>query len=252
VRPDLALAAALAEPSHDGPPSCALDAYARDGFHVAHDVLTGHERDVLAAHATLLAARTGSHAPHMNPHRDEPVFLAALRHPAIVALVERALGGAVSGLQSQLFHGVPGTPGFEPHQDNHYVEAARDAFASAWIALDDARRDNGALYVYPGSHAEPLLPVEELAEARPHPAQAANALRQRVPVPRGYRPITLEVPRGCAALLHGHLIHGSHDNQSRRSRRALLLTYVRRGTPFRPGTSARRSEIDVGSDGGAR
>lgn len=245
--------AGVAAPSFAVDAAGALAAYARDGFHVEHELLSAAECAALSGAAGELSAEPGGPlAPVMNPHRAHPAFLRSLCHPAIVEIVERLLASPVSGLQSQYFPCVPGTPGFTIHQDNHYVEAARDAFASAWAALDNADAGNGALIVYPGSQREPLLPVAELPAARAHATQAFNALRQHVPVPPGYAPHTLAMPRGAVVFLHGHLLHGSHDNRSTHGRPALLTTYVRRGASFRRGHSAGRSEIDVYGGGGAR
>jgi len=223
----------------------ALAAYGRAGYQIEPGLLGDAECASLRDAARRLDAGHDPRTPVMNPHRSDPVFLDALRHPAIVAILERLLGGPVSGIQSQYFPCVPGTPGFTAHQDNHYVEAARDAFASAWIALDDASAENGALIAYPGSHREPLLPVEDVPEATPHPTQAFNAIRQRVIVPQRYAATTLSVAPGSVVFLHGHLLHASHENQATRPRRALLATYVRQGTPFRRGETARRTEIDL-------
>jgi hypothetical protein len=40
-------------------------------------------------------------------------------------------------------------------------------------------------------------------------------------------------------------VHASHDNRSDHFRRALLMTYVRRGEKFGPGNFAKRAEVDV-------
>lgn len=227
-------------------PVPALAAYAQDGFVVLPGVLSPEQCDDLAAAAAALGDDGRAPlAPFMNPHRAHEAFFAALCHPTVVAVLERLVAGPVSGIQSQYFPGVPGTPGFATHQDNHYVEARRDAFASAWMALDDVDAENGALIAWPGSQREPLLPVHEIPGVAPHPTQAFNAIRQEVHVPLGYAARTVEVPRGGVVFLHGHLLHGSHPNRSSRTRRALLATYVRRGSHFRAGQSARRTEIDV-------
>jgi len=227
-------------------PERALGLYERDGFFVEPGALSTEACERLCAAAgELLDGGDAPVAPVMNPHRTHEAFLAALGAPAIVKIVERLVGGRVSGIQSQYFPCVPGTPGFATHQDNHYVEAAPDAFASAWMALDDVDQDNGALLAWPGSQREPLLPVVPVAGVVPHPNQAFNAIRQAVVVPEGYTPRTVVVPRGGVVFLHGHLLHASHPNRAWRTRRALLATYVRRGSAFRPGQSARRTEIDV-------
>jgi len=224
----------------------ALAAYRDVGFHVARGLLDDAACAALRTAATHLGtAGTAPLAPVMNPHLADEAFLAALCHPGIVAILESLVGHPVSGLQSQYLPCLPGTPGFATHQDNHYVEADRDSFASAWAALDDVYSANGALIVYPGSQRLPLLTPEAVPGAHPHATQAFNALRRRVVVPPGYAPATLEVPRGAVIFLHGHLLHGSNENHSSRPRAALLCTYIRRGASFRRGNSAQRCEIDV-------
>ena len=110
---------------------------------------------------------------------------------------------------------MPGTPGFATHQDNHYVEAGATPSRPPGSRSTTSSAANGALIAYPGSQREPLLPVEEVPGATPHPTQAFNALRQRVVVPARYAPATLEMPRGAVVFLHGHLLHGSHPNRLR-------------------------------------
>lgn len=241
-----ARAATVVPPRLATDPERALAAFAHDGFFVAPDVLSADDCARLCGAARELDdGGRPPVAPFMNPHRTHEDFYAAMCHPAIVGFLELLLGGRVSGIQSQFFPGVPGTPGFAVHQDNHYVEAPGDAFASAWMALDDVDAENGALIAWPGSQREPLLPVVEIPGVAPHPTQAFNAIRQEVIVPPGYAPRTVDVPRGGVVFLHGHLLHASHPNRAWRTRRALLATYVRRGAPFRAGQSARRTEIDV-------
>ena len=235
-------------PSFATAPEAALAAYRRLGVHVEPGVWTAAEcHALLGAAATLPAAQSGRFAPEMNPHRLHPRFFEALRDPRVVRIMERLLAGRVSGLQSEFFYTPPGTPGFAAHQDNYYVEAPPDAFASAWVPLTDTAAANGGLVVYPGSHLEPILPVAPCEEGGAPTAQDPNARRQRTLVPRAYPAVDLAVPRGAVVLLHGHLVHASHDNRSPAPRPALLLTYIRRGERFRPGTRARRAEVAVGS-----
>jgi ectoine hydroxylase-related dioxygenase (phytanoyl-CoA dioxygenase family) len=56
--------------------------------------------------------------------------------------------------------------------------------------------------------------------------------------------------RGSVVLIHGHVVHSSHDNTSAdRFRHVLLMTFVREGVPYRAGFSARREAF--GLRGGA-
>jgi phytanoyl-CoA hydroxylase len=228
-------------------PEAALRAYRDTGFHLEPAVWSGPECErLIEAGETLGAPRSGCYAPVMNPHRLEPTFLAALRKPALVRILERLLGGRIAGLQSQLFFCPPETPGFSLHQDNFYVQARADVFASAWTALEDVDLENGGLIVWPGTHREPVLPVEDVAVHRVSPTQDPNANARQVVLPRGYAPVSLTLPRGAVVFLHGHVVHASHDNRSlARWRRSLLMTYIRAGEPFRPGRDAGRAAVSL-------
>ena len=228
-----------------GDPVAALQAYHAAGFHLEPDVWSAAECErLIAAGETLAGPRAGRLAPVMNPHRVVDAFLAAMRGTVITGILERLLGGRIVGLQSQLFFCPPGTPGFSIHQDNFYVQARPEVFASAWTALEDADAANGGLICWPGSHREPVLPVEDVAVQRLSPTQDPNANARQAIVPPGYRPVSLTIPRGAVVFLHGHMAHSSHDNQSaHRWRRSLLMTYIRTGEPFRPGRDAGRAAV---------
>src|SRR5579871_3014506 len=227
-------------------PELAMLSYRALGFHVEYDVWTKEECEALiqASHE-LPSYRGGSFVPVMHPHRVDPRFLAALKNPKIVAVMKRLLAGKVNGLQTELFFGRPGTPGFSNHQDNYYVEAKPDAFASAWCALEDTSPANGGLIGYPGSHREPILPVRQV----PNPPstenrQDPNANKVECIVPNGYEAVQLTVPQGAVVFLHSHFVHGSNPNTTGdRFRHVLLSTYLRQGEQFRPGRYSMRNEV---------
>jgi phytanoyl-CoA hydroxylase len=220
--------------------------YAAIGYFIAHDLWTSAEIDKLNRAADELPPfRDGTFAPVMHPHRQHPAFLEALANPQVVAVMEHLLGGPVSGLQTQFFYCRPGTQGFSRHQDNYYVEAPPNAFASAWTALQDVTVENGALIFYPGTHREATLPVEACPDHRIQDGQDPNANKVQAVLPPGYKGVDCPVRRGDTVFLHGHTVHSSHPNRSDSFRRALLMTYLRRGVPFRPGNNAKRSEVDV-------
>lgn len=237
----------MERPTFASDPEHALARYREVGFHLEPDVWSATEcEQLIAAGETLPAPRGGARAPVMNPHRSTPTFLAAMRNPRIARILEQLLGGRLVGLQSQLFFCPPGTPGFSLHQDNFYVQARSEVFASAWSALEDADAENGGLVFWPGSHREPVLPVEAVPAHRLSPSQDPNANARQVVLPPGYRPLSIAVPRGAVVFLHGHVVHSSHDNRSAtRWRRSLLMTYIRAGEPFRPGRDAGRAAVSL-------
>jgi ectoine hydroxylase-related dioxygenase (phytanoyl-CoA dioxygenase family) len=224
----------------------ALAGYYEHGYLLEHDVLTAVECERLRRTARGLPSfLSGEVSPANNPHRTHAEFLDALMHPAIVRIAERLVDGPLNGLQTQVLYTLPGTPGFNVHQDNFYIGTAPDALVSAWVALEDATAENGTIFAYPGSQREPVLPVEEVLDAAPHPGQTFNGLRLRTAVPPGYARVDLDVPAGAVVFIHGQLLHGSHTNRSTRTRMTLLMSYVRRGEPFRRGERGQRSAIGI-------
>jgi ectoine hydroxylase-related dioxygenase (phytanoyl-CoA dioxygenase family) len=183
-----------------------------------------------------------TYRPVMMPHRIDDVYFQALAHPGLVRSISAVIGGKAMGLQTQFFYCKPGTCGFSLHQDNFFVEAPPDAFASAWCALTDTVPENGGLIIYPGTHKEGLLPVRKLTHTRDE-GQDPNANNEETIVPRQYKPLHVSVPRGAALYIHAHLVHGSNANRTQEWRYVLLNTYIRQGASFRPGYSAQRAAV---------
>ncbi len=221
-----------------------LQFFQEQGYCVVKDVLTPAQCDELIASSQAFSSfKDGTLIPVMNPHNLDDRFFQIMRWPKIVELMEVVLSGKVSGLQSQFFFCRPGTRGFTRHQDNLYVQAKSDVFGSAWIALDDVTPQNGGLIVFPGSHREPILPTEAVPQVETF-GQDPNANCQQVIMPTNYSSLDLSLSRGGVVLIHGHIIHASHMNSTTdQYRRALLLTFIRKGETFRPGFSAKRREI---------
>jgi ectoine hydroxylase-related dioxygenase (phytanoyl-CoA dioxygenase family) len=226
-------------------PEAALESFHQLGYHIEPNVWGQQECDRLVQLAhTLTTDLDNSFTPLMQPHRLHPTFLEALQCSRIVLVMQQLLQGCISALQSEFFFCQPGTKGFSLHQDNYYVEAPTNAFASAWSALVDVTPEMGGLVVYPYSHREPILPVV-LNSEQSFLGQDPNACRQAVVVPQSYQPVNLSIPRGSVVFLHGHAIHGSLQNNSNQFRYALLQTYIRKGESFRPGRYAQRSEVEI-------
>lgn len=222
--------------------------YERDGYFTRGGIWSDADIEELNRAADeLTAVKPGVYAPEMHPHRRHPAFLQALCNPNVVAIMEQLLGGKVSGLQTQYYFCRAGTQGFAMHQDNSYVQAPPDAFASVWTALEDVTVENGCLVMYPGTHCESMLPLEPCPYHAEQAGQDVNANRLQVVLPPQYQGKGLDCPlkRGEAAFFHCHTVHSSNPNKSNHFRRSLLMTYLRRGAPFRAGNNSRREEVDV-------
>ncbi len=232
-------------PQFSREPETAFESYKCLGYHIEEGIWSCDECEALIdAAKNFRSAKDGTFAPLMQPHREDPVFLRALRNPKIIAIVEKLAAGRVSGLQSVFYFTKPGTFGFTMHQDNRFVETAPDAFVSAWSAMQDVTPEMGGLVGYPGSHNEPILPTVKTSRS-PDAGQDHNAYQEEAVLPAGYEPLDLVVPAGAVLFMHAHFVHSSLHNCSDKFRYSMLLTYVRSGERFRAGANAKRTEVDV-------
>lgn len=157
------------------------------------------------------------------PHKLSTLMLELLSHPRIVEVLTAVIGPNVKAMQSMLFIKSEGKPGQAWHQDEWFIPTRDRSLTAAWVALDDARVDNGCLWVIPGSHRRGILwPQREhddprfdcTAESHGFPYQDSDA-----------RPI--EVAAGSVVFFNGYLLHRSLPNTSARGlRRAVANHYM--------------------------
>src|SRR5215831_8415921 len=93
------------------------------------------------------------------PHYISPVMEKYVRHPGICGALSQITAahlpfwdGSVKCMQSMLFVKPPQFQGQAWHQDEIYIPTRDRSLIGAWIAMDDATKANGCLYVIPGSH----------------------------------------------------------------------------------------------------
>ncbi len=239
----------MISPSSKQTPSDAsfVEFYKQEGYCIQPNVFSALECEAyIQAGIELKDYRNGITKPAMMPHRENSIFLQAMKNPSIVTMMESLVGGQVAGLQTEFFYCNPGTRGFSLHQDNFFVQAPEGAFASAWCALTDTYKEKAGLIVYPGTHKEGMLPVQKITLQR-DAGQDPNANNEETIVPEAYKAKVMDasVAKGSALYIHGGLVHGSNANLTNESRYVLLITYIRKGATFRPGNYAGRAEVDV-------
>ncbi len=156
---------------------------------------------------------------HLDPRLDALVDEPRLWAPA------RALVGAerLSLFTDKLNFKRPGGAPFPWHQDTPYWAFGcdhLDRLVSLELYLDDAARENGCLWVIPGSHRHGVLPRFEDRGAL---GRLYTDLRR---MPAGSaEPVAIEAPAGSVLFFDGAIVHGSRANRSGGSRRAIVLTY---------------------------
>ena len=158
--------------------------------------------------------------------RVTPGFHDLLWNPAFCIPASQLLGGAVRFWHDQLFYKPAHHGGVVIwHQDYSYWTRTQPmAHLSCWIGLDDSTRDNGCLHYVPGSHRWNLLPREDFANDM-DTIQGLLSEEQK----REFIPKAIELKRGECSFHHPLMVHGSYENRTDMSRRAVVLNVFRDG-----------------------
>ncbi len=106
------------------------------------------------------------------------------------------------------------------HQDATYLLTNPQAVTGIWLALEDAHRENGCLWVQPGGHRSPL---RERYEVDWESRRGTLTTLDPTPWPSLDQAVPLEVKAGTVVVFHDHLPHYSATNRSATSRHALTI-----------------------------
>ena len=157
------------------------------------------------------------------PHKVSELMRLAIHEPEIVRILRAIIGPDIKCMQSMLFVKGAGKPGQAWHQDEHFIPTRDQSLCGVWIALDDARIDNGALWMHPGSHQSGVL-----WQSKRHDDERFDATEEAVgfPFPReGGVPV--EIDAGDVAFFHGYTLHRSLNNTRKDGfRRSLVNHYM--------------------------
>lgn len=187
------------------------------------------------------------------PHKISDIMRATLTKPEIVKALNAVIGPDVKCMQSMLFVKNAGKPGQAWHQDEFYIPTRDMSLAGIWIALDDARIDNGGLWMHPGSHKQGILwPTEPHGDAR----FDSSAEAKEFPYEReGGVPV--EADAGDVVIFHGYVLHRSLNNTRKTGYRRALVNHVMSarsllpwsmGIPPKPRDDFRDFEMVSGED----
>lgn len=179
---------------------------------------------------------------------------ALLKHPAIITILEtlqRTEPGEVVLMQSMFLYKKANSlydqQAWNPHQDGIYHGSPVDGTLTANIVLTDQDKENGGMFIYPGSHKEGFLEPEkkksyhEGRNNRPGHDLSNNPIFKEK---YAGKEVNLVMKAGSVLFLHGCVIHGSYSNRSiNRDRPMLLSPYKTQGLPFIPGEKGKRMEI---------
>lgn len=197
---------------------------------VAEDVVAG-KRKMPMAHIDQNALvrdgkdeRAGIYGMHKIHHPScyIPEFLARVRDPRLTDPLLDILGPDILGINNLFIWKAPKIGlGFPWHQDKFYFgkRFKTATTVGTWTAIDPADRDNGCLYVIPGSHKRAISEHDDIAGSQQNEFKLARDARDE-------DGIAVEVPPGAVIWFHSHLLHKSTDNHSRRFRRSYVSHYL--------------------------
>jgi phytanoyl-CoA hydroxylase len=117
------------------------------------------------------------------------------------------------------------------HQDASYLATDPSTVTGIWVAVEDAHRGNGCLWVQPGGQHSPLREIYRVDRATLE--GELTTLSDR-PWPREGEAKALEVPRGSLVAFSDHLPHYSSRNRSAESRQAFTMHFAEAASRWSP------------------
>ncbi len=217
-----------------------------NGYFVRHNVFTNEENDILSQVADDIAIgklpfpdhrifqnalvrdgkieASGIHAMHsihqMNLY--SPEFLDRTRDPRLTEPIVDLLGPDILGLNSLYIWKPPKIGlGFPWHQDRWYTQPQfkTKTTVGTWTAIDAADKENGCLYVIPGSHKIGILEHIELEGSQQQEFRQAVGAKDEDGV-------AVELPPGSIIFFDNRILHKSTNNNSERFRRSNIAHYI--------------------------
>lgn len=111
-----------------------------------------------------------------------------------------------------------------PHTDNTFLRTTPQSCVGIWVAFDDAKVTNGALYGVPGSHKNKTdyFMRRHLRED----GQYETRFNKEQPKYNLDGAVSLEATKGSVVVLNGDFVHFSYANSSENERHAYTLHCV--------------------------
>lgn len=106
------------------------------------------------------------------------------------------------------------------HQDGSYLMTEPSTVTGIWVAIEDANRDNGCLWVQPGGH---LSPLRETFQVDWRKRKGELVKLDETPWPATDEAEAVEVKAGSVVIFHDHMPHYSSQNRSDHSRHAFTM-----------------------------
>jgi phytanoyl-CoA hydroxylase len=152
------------------------------------------------------------------PHKISKTLYEFLFNAKIVEILTAIVGPDVKCMQSMLFVKAPGKAGQSWHQDEYYIPTRDKSLVGAWIAIDDASKDNGCLWIIPGRPGFMMkrVPNSNTEFADVDTIDISAIENQMIPV---------EVKSGSVVFFNGYTLHSSRRNHTTDNFRTALVNH---------------------------
>ena len=171
-----------------------------------------------------------------------------MKSPNIVSILDAINGKEIVGLSSQFIYkeaySIYSSQAWNTHQDSWYPGDKNGEYVTANWFLKNADKENGTIYLYPGSHKLGLLDATPNKSFRENP-NANPGSECRVPDSFVDKKVDIVLSENSVVFMHGYLIHGSYPNNSERSRPWYSCCYISKGEDFLVGKNANRIVIPL-------
>jgi ectoine hydroxylase-related dioxygenase (phytanoyl-CoA dioxygenase family) len=213
--------------------------YREQGFVVVENVLNAAEvadlrrvTDELVEKARFVREHTDvydlepTHSPQeprvrriKAPHQQHAVYDAVMRHPNILAVLQKLVSPSIRFDTAKLNMKAAGYgAAVEWHQDWAFYPHTNDDLCAVGVMMDDCEMENGPLLCMPGSHKGPVYDhhSDGVFCGAMDPTKVDVDFSKAVPCTG---------PAGSISVHHARTIHGSAPNTSKKPRRLLLFQY---------------------------
>ncbi|XP_054007024.1 phytanoyl-CoA dioxygenase, peroxisomal-like [Hylaeus anthracinus] len=160
----------------------------------------------------------------------DEVFRKYIAHKTVLDIVEGFTGPNIMAMHSMLIAKPPdvgyGSSKHPPHQDLYYFPfRPADLIVASWTAMEPCTRENGCLFVAPGTHAHDRLYDHDYPPGT-EPGSFNKFYHGILDLPESIKWVYLEMEPGDTVFFHPLLIHGSGINMSKNTRRAISCHYA--------------------------
>lgn len=199
--------------------------YQEQGYYAPIRALSTAEAGAARAR---MEAHEAAHGKLKGDQRHKPHLLFTwldrlVRHPGILDAVEGAIGPNILAWGSSFFVKEAHDPSFVSwHQDSTYWGLDPADIVTAWVALSDSNRGNGAMRVIPGSHKLDQVPHRDTFAPTNLLSRGQEIMVEVDPS----KAVMLELEPGEISLHHVRLIHGSDPNPSGERRIGFAIRYL--------------------------